>query len=105
MGKRDKHVVRDNSLFLSLFYKSIKVVADNLSHTGRGDRKHLWMVKGIGILQSFKHVVQPAKDCSVLCHGCGDGCKRLLEMPVQMAPEIGHAALGTLNKRNCAFKS
>ena len=103
--ERDEQVLGNDALLLRRLDVGVQIVADHLRHAGRRDRDHLRLVQGIGVLQAFEHVVQAAEHRRVLGHGGGDRGKGLLEVAGEVAPEIGHAALGALHERHGAFET
>jgi len=105
IGKRDKQVLGHDALLLRSLDVGVQIIADHFRHAGRRNRDHFGLVQCIGVLQTFQHVVQTAEYRRIFRHRCGDRGKGLLEVPGKVAPEIGHAALGSLHKRHGAFEA
>ncbi len=101
----DRVVLRDMAFLLRVVDEGVEVIADDLGHTGRGDRDHVRLVQRLGVFQAVEHVLLAAENGRVFRHGVGNASDRLLEVTVEVGAEVGHAALRAVHVGQRLFEA
>ena len=97
MGEGHREVLGDVAFLLGVVDEGVQVVTDDLGDAGGGDRDHLRLVEGLGVVQAVDHVLLAAEHRCIFGHRVGDAGDRLLEVTVEVGAEVGDAALRTVD--------
>ncbi len=97
MGVRNRVVLGNVAGLLGVIDEGIQVVTDDFRHAGGGNRDHVRLVDGLGVFQAVVHVLLPTEHRGIFGHRVGDAGARFLEVAVEVAAEVGDAALRTMD--------